>query len=193
MKKSAKTHSFRSMDESSAQEWRHILDESDRYSAQTPDRMMALLRSLEDVTCGFAVDQLVHVTQTATRAERAEADEEMILAALCHDVGKAVDLLNHPAVAAALIKPYVRPEVEWVLRVHQDFQGLHFYEHLGMYPHARDQHRSSPWFEAAARFADEWDQVSFDPDYDTLPLEHFEPLIRSVLSHPRLNSPVTQS
>ena len=30
----------------------------------------------------------------------------------------------------------------------------------------------------AAQFADEWDQTAFDPDYDTLPLEHFEPLVR---------------
>ena len=37
---------------------------------------------------------------------------------------------------------------------------------------------NAPWFDLAAQFADEWDQTAFDPDYDTLPLEHFEPLVR---------------
>ena len=36
----------------------------------------------------------------------------------------------------------------------------------------------------AERFADEWDQNAFDPDYDTLPLEHFEPMVREVFSRP---------
>ena len=37
-------------------------------------------------------------------------------------------------------------------------------------------------FELAAQFADEWDQTSFDPDYDTLPLAHFEPKVREVFA-----------
>ena len=35
------------------------------------------------------------------------------------------------------------------------------------------------------RFADEWDQVAFDPDHDTLPLEHFEPLVRRLTATAR--------
>ena len=30
--------------------------------------------------------------------------------------------------------------------------------------------------------SDDWDQASFDPDYDTLPLEHFVPMVERVLS-----------
>jgi predicted HD phosphohydrolase len=177
--------SFRRMDASTKEDWDYILAESELVVAKTPERIMALLRALQDLTCGFAVDQLVHVTQTATRAERAGADDEMVVASLCHDVGKAINVLNHPAVAADLLEPYVRPEVEWVVRFHQDFEGRHYYGLIGMDPDAREKHRGHPSFDLAAQFADEWDQTSFDPDYDTLPLEHFEPLVHSIFSSPR--------
>ena len=31
-------------------------------------------------------------------------------------------------------------------------------------------------------FCERYDQTSFDPDYPTLPLEHFEPMVREVFS-----------
>ena len=132
-----------------------------------------------DVTDGFAVDQLTHCLQTATLAERAGADDELVVASLCHDIGKAISVPNHPVIAAEILKPYVRDEVYQVIRAHQDFQGRHYYAHFGGDPNARDQYRDEPWFALAERFADEWDQIAFDPDYDTLPLEHFEPRVRA--------------
>ncbi len=101
-----------------------------------------MLRSLEAITDGFAVDQLEHSVQTATRAERAGADAEVVVAALCHDIGKAVSVPNHPEIAAAILKPYVRPEVHDMIRVHQDFQGRHYYAHFGGDPDARETHRA---------------------------------------------------
>ena len=47
-------------------------------------------------------------------------------------------------------------------------------------PNAREQYRGHASFALAERFADEWDQIAFDPDYDTLPLEHFEARVRAV-------------
>jgi len=70
-----------------------------------------MLASLADITDGFAVDQLTHSLQTATRAEEAGADDEVVVAALCHDIGKSVSVLNHPKIAAEILRPYVRPEV----------------------------------------------------------------------------------
>jgi hypothetical protein len=45
----------------------------------------------------------------------------------------------------------------------------------------RDAFTPEEW-ELAERFADEWDQKAFDPDYDTLPLEHFEDRVRQVFA-----------
>ena len=130
---------------------------------------------------GFAVDQLTHSLQTATLAERAGADTEVVIASLCHDIGKAVGVPNHPRIAAEILRPYVRDEVRWMVEVHQDFQGRHYFHHLGADP-SREQHRGHESFALAEQFADEWDQIAFDPDYDTLPLEHFEARVREVFS-----------
>ncbi|MGH9213226.1 MAG: HD domain-containing protein [Acidimicrobiales bacterium] len=176
---------FTRMDRSTRADWDRIAHASVDAWALVPDRILAMLRSLADITTGFAVDQLQHSLQTATRAERAGADDEVVVAALCHDVGKAISEPNHPAVAAALLRPYVREEVAWMIEVHQDFQGRYYYKHLGKDPAARDRYRSHVAYVLAEQFADDWDQASFDPDYDTLPLDHFEPLIRRTFAAPQ--------
>ncbi|HEV7678073.1 MAG TPA: HD domain-containing protein [Candidatus Dormibacteraeota bacterium] len=176
--------SFTRMDEGTLEQWARIGSEFAANQQRTADRVLMLLRSLGEIVDGFAVDQLTHCLQTATRAERAGADEEMVIAALCHDIGKAVSVPNHPAIAAEILKPYVREEVSWVILTHQDFQGRHYYELFGKDPDARQQYAAHPAFALAERFADEWDQVAFDPDYDTLPLEHFEPRLRALFSKP---------
>jgi predicted HD phosphohydrolase len=145
-----------------------------------PDRILALLRSMESLTQGFAINQLQHSLQTATRAERGGADVDMIVASLCHDIGKTISNANHPAIAAEMIRPWVSPEAYWVVKVHQDFQGLHYYARMGLDPMMRRKHESHPAYDLAAKFADEWDQTAFDSNYDTLPLEHFEPMVREV-------------
>jgi predicted HD phosphohydrolase len=172
--------SFTSMDTSTAEQWAVIGAETAKNQPRVAERVLMLLRSLGEVTDGFIVDQLTHCLQTATRAERDNADEELVLASLCHDIGKAISVPNHPAIAAEILKPYVRDDVYDVIRTHQDFQGRHYYHHFGGDPNARDQYAGAPWFDLGARFADDWDQKAFDPEYDTLPLEHFEPLVRSM-------------
>jgi predicted HD phosphohydrolase len=178
------TRTFTRMDESTAEQWAVIGKETTEHQGRVADRTLEMLRSLAGITDGFAVDQLTHSLQTATRAERAGADPEVVFASLLHDVGKAVSVPNHPEIAAAIIKPYVRSDVYFMIRAHQDFQGRHYYHHFGGNPEAREQYVDEPWFELAARFADEWDQVAFDPEYDTLPLEHFEPLVREQMARP---------
>src|SRR6476646_8946288 len=103
--------SFTRMDESTADQWAVIGAETSANQDRTADRVLDMLRSLDSIVDGFATDQLTHCLQTATLAERAGADDEVVVAALCHDIGKAVSVPNHPAIAAAIIKPYVREEV----------------------------------------------------------------------------------
>jgi predicted HD phosphohydrolase len=179
---------FTRMDESTAEQWAVIGKETYEHQGRVADRALAMLTSLAEITDGFAVDQLTHSLQTATLAERAGADEEVVFASLFHDVGKAVSVPNHPEIAAAIIKPYVRSDVYHMIRAHQDFQGRHYYHHFGGNPDARDQYRGEPWYELAARFADEWDQIAFDPAYHTLSLEHFEPLVRARFAQAKLIS-----
>jgi predicted HD phosphohydrolase len=168
------------MDESTAEQWMQIVGETMEHQPRVADRVLGLLASLEEITDGFAVDQLVHSLQTATRAEEAGASTEVVVASLCHDIGKAVSVMNHPRIAAEILRPYVSDETFHMILTHQDFQGRHYYEHLGQDPDARDQYQGQEWYALAEQFADEWDQTSFDPDYPTKPLSHFEPMVREV-------------
>ena len=174
----------RSMAEFSADYMTHIEAHLDEDLTHVPDRIMRMLRDLDGYVQGFAVSQLQHSLQTATRAERAGADPDIVVAALCHDIGKWISNANHPAIAAEIIRPWVSEKAYWIVKHHQDFQGRHYYARIGLDPEMRRKHVGHEFYEAAEEFVDEWDQAAFDPDYDTLPLDHFEPLVREVFSRP---------
>lgn len=177
--------SFTRMDESTPEQWAVIGAETMQNQPRVADEVLSMIDRLEAITDGFSTNQKVHALQTATLAEQAGADQEMIVAALCHDIGKLISVMNHPGIAAEILKPYVRPEIYDAIRVHQDFQGKHYYAHFGGNPDARDRYEGEEFFDLAALFADEWDQVAFDPDGETYPLEHFKPMVREVFATPR--------
>ena len=177
--------SFTRMDESTAEQWAVIGAETMQNQPRVADEVLSMLRRLEGITDGFNADQLVHALQTATLAEKAGADTELIVASLCHDIGKLISVFNHPGIAAEILKPYVREEVYEAIKAHQDFQGRHYYQHFGGDVNARDQYEGADWDQLAAQFADDWDQVAFDPDGEYFPLEHFEPMVREVFARPR--------
>ena len=176
--------SFTRMDESTAEQWSVIGAETMNNQPRVAEEILGMLRRLEGITDGFATNQLVHALQTATYAEKAGADTQMIVASLCHDIGKLISVINHPGIAAEILKPYVREEIYFAIKAHQDFQGRHYYQHFGGDVNARDKYEGEQFYELAARFADEWDQVAFDPDGETYPLEHFEPMVREVFASP---------
>ena len=150
------------------------------------ERVLDMLRSLADITDGFATDQLTHCLQTATLAERAGADDEVVVASLCHDIGKAVSVPEPPRDRGrdpqALRAPRGARDDPASTRTSRAATTTH---HFGGDPDAREKHRdelTSEEWALAEQFADEWDQKAFDPDYDTLPLEHFEPKVRQVFA-----------
>ena len=176
---------FTSMDVSTKDEWMVIGAETAKNQPRVAEGILEMLRSLRHIEDGFVTDQLTHALQTATMAERAGADDEVVVAALCHDIGKAISVPNHGAIAAEMLKPYVRPDVFHMIKNHQDFQGRHYYGHFGMRTDLREQFRDEPWFALCEQFTDDWDQVAFDPNGHTESLEHFEPLVREVFAKPR--------
>jgi predicted HD phosphohydrolase len=113
------------------------------------------------------------------------ASEEMVVAALCHDIGKAISDANHAAISAAILRPYLSHETCEIVRTHQVFQGKYLYALMGKDPETYRKYEAEPWFERARRFSDTWDQTAFDPDYDSLPLSYFEPMIDRVFAAPR--------
>jgi predicted HD phosphohydrolase len=176
---------FHAMTEGTKEDWDKIAIGAIELAAGLPDRVLAQLRQLGGDYGGFAVDRLEHSLQTATRASRADRDDEYVFCALIHDIGDLLGPLNHADVAAAVVKPFVSEQNHWMVEKHAIFQGYYFFHHLGLDRDLREQFRGHEWFDYTAEFCQEYDQAAFDPGYDTLPLEHFEPLVRQVMTSPK--------
>jgi predicted HD phosphohydrolase len=160
-----------------------LLDESERRYAQAlPERVLESMRKLDHSLYGYPVTRLQHSLQAATRALRDGADEELTAAALLHDIGDELAPYNHSDMAAAILRPYVRAEVAWIVQHHGLFQNYYYVHHLGGDRHARDRLREHPWYAACAHFCAAWDQCSFDPDYPSESLEFFTPLVRRIFT-----------
>lgn len=182
---SSLNNTFSAMDSSNKDQWMAIGHETSKNQPRVAQSILTMLNSLKDIVDGFSVDQLTHSLQTATRAEEDKAEPQMIVAALCHDIGKAISVANHAQIAAEILRPYVDEDVYNVIRTHQEFQGRHYFEYFGGNPDAREDYRDEAWFSTGETFADKWDQNSFDPTYPTQPLSHFEPLIRQTFAKPK--------
>ena len=174
--------SFRAMQDGTREDYL-LLDESERaYATGLADRILESLKKLDHSLEGYPVSRLGHSLQAATRAARDGADEELVLAALIHDIGDELAPYNHAELAAAILRPYVRPEVTWIVAQHGLFQNYYYVHHLGGDRNARERFRDHPWYEATRNFCARWDQCSFDPDYRSEPLGYFEPLVRRIFA-----------
>ena len=174
--------SFRQMQYGTREDYL-LLDEAERqYAAGLADRVLQALHQLDHSLEGYPVSRLEHSRQAATRAMKDRADEEMIVAALLHDIGDELAPYNHAELAAAVLRPYVRPEVSWIVAQHGLFQNYYYVHHFGGDRNARERWRHHPWYEACVHFCAAWDQCSFDPDYPTEPLATFEPVLRRIFA-----------
>jgi len=176
---------FKTMTESTAEDWAAIGRAAAPHRGELPDRILAHLNLLKGDHGGFAVDRLEHSLQTATRAHKDGRDEEYVVCALIHDIGDVLGPANHAEVGAVILKPYVSDANHWMMDKHGIFQGYYFFHHLGLDRDMREQHRGHPHFEYCAQFCHLYDQNSFDPDYRSMPLADFEPMLRRVLAAPK--------
>jgi predicted HD phosphohydrolase len=176
--------SFRRMEDGTREDY-ELLDRVEReYAKGLPDHVLASLLKLDHTLAGYPVSRLEHSLQAATRARRDGADIELVVAALVHDVGDELAPYNHQEIAAAILRPYVRPEVTWIVEHHGLFQNYYYVHHMGGDRNARDRFIDHPWYGACKDFCAKWDQCSFDPDYATEPLATFEPLVREIFTRP---------
>lgn len=176
---------FTRMEEGTREDYELLARLEHDYVAGTADRVLDSFRAQDQTFMGYAISRQQHALQAATRALRDGADEEMVVAALLHDLGDALAPYNHGDFAAAILRPYVSERTWWIVRHHGLFQAYYYAHHTGGDRNARDRYRDHPWYQATVDFCHRWDQSSFDPAYDTLPLEHFEPMVRRVFAQPR--------
>ena len=153
-----------------------------KYIEGTADRLIKFMSSLNATLEGYQVSRLEHSLQTATRALNDKAEDEMIVAALLHDIGDELAPLNHSEYAAAVLKPYVNEKTHWIIEKHGEFQMYYYAHHLGGNKNQREKYKGHKYYQATIDFCENWDQKSFDPNFKTLPLKSFEPLVKKIFN-----------
>ena len=176
---------FKAMTEGTADDWQIIAGHMRPFMAALPGRIIEHLKLLEGDYGGYPVDRLEHCLQTATRAHRDGRDEEYVVCALLHDIGDTLGPTNHADVAATILEPYISEENHWIIKHHGIFQGYYFFHYVGLDRDGRDAFREHPHYQACVDFCHKYDQNSFDPGYDSEPLEFFVPMVERVLAAPK--------
>ena len=184
MSDAKETVSFTSMAEGTREDYELLEQLEAEFANGTANRVLATLRDLAGSFTGYKVDRLEHSLQCASRAYRDGADEELVVGALLHDIGDLLSPFNHSELAAAVLRPYVSERTYWIVLHHGLFQSYYYAHHTGGDRQARDAYRDHPWYQDTVEFCHRWDQPSFDPDYQSLPLEFFEPMVQRIFGRP---------
>ena len=119
-----KTVNFTKMKDGSKEEYL-LLDKYEQdYINGTADRILNFMKGLTSTLEGYKISRLEHSLQTATRAFNDGAEEEMIVAALLHDIGDELAPLNHSEYAASVLRPYVTEKLIGLLKNMVNFKCI---------------------------------------------------------------------
>ena len=184
---------FTAMKDGDREDYAFLSEHEAEFTNGTADRLLRALETLDEGLSGYQITRLGHSLQSATRAWRDGADIDWLVSALLHDIGDIFAPHNHDEYAATILKPFVREQCTWVVEKHGDFQMIYYGQHVGANPHKRDAYAGHLYFDDCATFCERWDQASFDPNYDTLGIDHFRPLVREVFARDPYDPVVMQS
>jgi len=188
-----RTVEFTAMKDGTRDDYLYLKPLEDEHIKGTAERVLRELRLQQDETLpGYKITRLEHGLQTATRALKEGADIDWVVAAVLHDIGDGLAPQNHDQFAAEILRPYLREEVVWTVGHHASFQMVYYAHHYGWNQHERERYRDSPYYQSCVDFCERWDQSSFDPDYPTLPLETFVPMVKEVFARKAHDPAVVQ-
>ena len=174
--------SFKQMKDGTKDDYLLLDRHEKKYIEGTADRILKFMSGLNSTLEGYQVSRLEHSLQTATRALNDKADEEMIVAALLHDIGDELAPLNHAEYAAAVLKPYVSEKTHWIVEKHGIFQMYYYAHHLKYNRNERDKYKGHKYYKDTINFCENWDQKSFDPNFKSLTLKDFEPFVKKIFN-----------
>ncbi|MDB6085068.1 MAG: phosphohydrolase [Gammaproteobacteria bacterium] len=178
---------FRATVDATPEDWERVdRAEADWRARHGPaEGLLALLASIAPwEPVGVSVNLFTHCLQTATRVLNAGGDDELVVVALFHDVPEAISDNDHGMLAAELLAPWITERRRWLLIHHAAFQNHYFSNHPTRDRNARDQYARHPCYAETDDFCRLYDQNSFDPDFPTLPLATFMPIVRRFLALP---------
>ena len=173
---------FTQMKDGTKEDYDLLSKYEEKFSKNLPDRVLEALKNLDSSVDGYQVTRLEHSLQSATRAEKDGAEEEMVVATLIHDIGDNLAPHNHSQLVASVLRPYVSEKIYWIILHHGIFQEYYYAHHIGRDRNARDKFKDHPYYQDAIDFCEKWDQKSFDPNYESYSLEYFEPKVRKLFS-----------
>jgi len=173
---------FKQMKDGSKEDYLLLDSHEKKYIKGTADRIISFMSGLNNSLEGYQISRLEHSLQTATRALNDKADDEMIVAALLHDIGDELAPLNHSEYAAAVLKPYVSEKTYWIIEKHGEFQMYYYAHHLNGNKNQRDKYKGHKYYQDTLNFCENWDQKSFDPNFKSLTLKDFDPYVKKIFS-----------
>jgi len=173
---------FKQMKDGTKEEYLLLDKHEKKYIQGTADRLINFMSGLSNTLEGYQITRLEHSLQTATRALNDKANDEMIVAALLHDIGDELAPLNHAEYAAAVLKPYVSEKTHWIIEKHGEFQMYYYAHHLNGNRNHRDKYKGHKYYQDTINFCENWDQKSFDPNFKSLNLKYFEPYVKKIFS-----------
>ena len=173
---------FKQMKDGTKEEYLLLDKHEKKYIEGTANRLIKFMNGLSNTLEGYQITRLEHSLQTATRALNDKADDEMVVAALLHDIGDELAPLNHSEYAAAVIKPYVSEKTHWIIEKHGEFQMYYYAHHLNSNRNQRDKYKGHKFYKDTLNFCENWDQKSFDPNFKSLNIKDFEPYIKKIFS-----------
>jgi len=158
-----------------------LLDKHEKdYASKPAERILKFMSGLTDTLEGYKVSRLEHSLQSATRALKAGESEEMIVATLLHDIGDELAPMNHSEYAASVLKPYVSEKTHWIIEKHGEFQMYYYAHHLGGNKNKREEYKEHEYYQDTIDFCEKYDQSSFDPNYKSMSLKEFAPMVKKI-------------
>ncbi len=177
-----KTVNFTEMKNGTKEDY-ELLDKFEKkFERQTAERVLNYLSKQTTTLEGYKITRLEHSLQAATRAFKNKESDEMVVATLLHDIGDDLAPMNHSQYAASILRPYVSERIYWIILHHGLFQTYYSAHHLGGDRNARDKFKDHKYYQDTIDFCEKYDQSSFDPDYKSMTLDDFKPLVKKIFA-----------
>ena len=177
-----KTVNFTEMKNGNKDDYQLLEKYEKKFERQTAVRILKYLSKQTSTLEGYKISRLEHALQAATRAYQNKESEEMVVATLLHDIGDDLAPMNHSQYAASILRPYVSEKTYWIILHHGLFQTYYSAHHLDRDRNARDKFKDHKHYKATIDFCENYDQCSFDPNFKSMLLKDFEPLVKKIFS-----------
>jgi predicted HD phosphohydrolase len=177
---------FRNLREATKSDFDRMGVEYDKDVTQkTLSNLIHMLEKQASFFGGASVSLKEHNVQTASRAMRTGEDDETITMSLFHDVFEDLAVKNHGELSSALLAPWISPKSQWLLAHHEIFQGYYYFDYYGGDKNLRDRYIDHPFYNWTVTWCELYDQASFDPGYESEPLEKLIPSVERILARPQ--------